>query len=357
MDSYEKSTTLRDPKSEKSENIPTPKYNAISVVGSGSFGVVYQAECMETGKIVAIKKVFQDKRYKNRELHILKELDHINVIKMNSFFYTNATNKDECYLNVVMDYFNNSLSKIIKKYTKGENQMPNILIKLYSYQMLRALYYIQLKGICHRDIKPQNILVDDKTHLLQLCDFGSAKKLTVGETNVAYICSRFYRAPELVFNAVDYSTNIDVWSIGCVIAELVLGKPIFAGDSSINQLVEIIKVIGTPSKTDIKKMNPNYILYKFPIIRSFTLSEIFKEYNMEENFLDLLRKILVYDPLERIKPLNALCHPFFDDLKKEKAKTPDGLGFADMLFNFSEEEKENDRYGLIDKIVPEWYKK
>lgn len=103
-------------------------------------------------------------------------------------------------------------------------------------------------GFCHRDIKPQNLLVHPDTHELNICDFGSAKKLLKGETNVSYICSRYYRAPELIFGATDYGKCIDVWSIGCVIGELLLGQPMFPGDSGVDQLVEIIKILGTPTK-------------------------------------------------------------------------------------------------------------
>ena len=106
-------------------------------------------------------------------------------------------------------------------------------------------------GICHRDIKPQNILVNGRSHELKICDFGSAKKLVKGEPNVAYICSRYYRAPELIFGSTDYTTIIDIWSIACVTAELVLGHPIFPGESGVDQLVEIIKVLGTPTRDEL----------------------------------------------------------------------------------------------------------
>ena len=92
--------------------------------------------------------------------------------------------------------------------------VPILLVKLYTYQMFRSLAYIHAKGICHRDIKPQNLLVDPSPHILKLCDFGSAKKLVKGEPNVSYICSRYYRAPELIFGATDYTPSIDIWSTG-----------------------------------------------------------------------------------------------------------------------------------------------
>jgi len=160
------------------------------------------------------------------------------------------------------------------------------------YQLLRSLAYIHCVGICHRDIKPQNLLLNPATGVLKLCDFGSAKILVAGEPNVSYICSRYYRAPELIFGATNYTTNIgkysmdgnnscgltrllpDIWSTGCVMAELMLGQPLFPGESGIDQLVEIIKVLGTPSREQIKTMNPNYMEHKFPQIKPHPFSKV-----------------------------------------------------------------------------------
>jgi len=121
--------------------------------------------------------------------------------------------------------------------------MPDILVKIYAYQLLRSIGYISQRDICHRDIKPHNILVNPVTNRLILCDFGSAKRLIKGEPNIAYICSRCYRAPELIFGATDYNPQIDVWSagntiisiyLGCVIAELFNGEPLFLGESAVD---------------------------------------------------------------------------------------------------------------------------
>ena len=141
-----------------------------------------------------------------------------------------------------MEFISDNSYKVMKQYNKAKETMPAILIKLYAFQQMRALLYLHYVGICHRDIKPQNLLISQEHFQIKLCDFGSAKKLSKGEPNVSYICSRYYRAPELIFGCSDYSTQIDVWSLACVIAEFILGDPIFPGESGVDQLVEIIKV-------------------------------------------------------------------------------------------------------------------
>ncbi|KAK6159775.1 hypothetical protein DH2020_003156 [Rehmannia glutinosa] len=201
----------------------TISYMAERVVGHGSFGVVFQAKCLENGETVAIKKVLQDKRYKNRELQTMRLLDHPNVVSLKHCFFS-TTEKDELYLNLVLEYVPETIHRVIKHYNKLNQRIPLIYVKLYTYQIFRALSYIHCGiGVCHRDIKPQNLLVK-------------------GEPNISYICSRYYRAPELIFGATEYTTNIDIWSAGCVLAELLLGQPLFPGESGVDQLVEIIKI-------------------------------------------------------------------------------------------------------------------
>jgi len=211
--------------------------------------------------------------------------------------------------------------------------MPLIYTKLYTYQMLRALGYIHAVGICHRDIKPQNLLLDPATSILKLCDFGSAKMLVKGEPNVSYICSRYYRAPELIFGATNYTTAIDVWSAGCVMAELLTGQPLFPGESGVDQLVEIIKVLGTPTREEIQAMNQTYTEYKFPQIKGNPWSKLFKQRPQEA--IDLVSKLLQYTPSTRLKPFEALAHPFFDELRDPNTVLPNGKPLP-PLFNFTE---------------------
>ncbi|XP_018571498.1 glycogen synthase kinase-3 beta isoform X2 [Anoplophora glabripennis] len=340
-------------------------YTDTKVIGNGSFGVVYQAKLCETSELVAIKKVLQDKRFKNRELQIMRKLEHCNIVKLKYFFYSSgdkqaevpcdmsifmatstSLQKDEVYLNLVLEYIPETVYKVARHYSKSKQTIPISFIKLYMYQLFRSLAYIHSLGICHRDIKPQNLLLDPDTGVLKLCDFGSAKHLVKGEPNVSYICSRYYRAPELIFGAIDYTTKIDVWSAGCVLAELLLGQPIFPGDSGVDQLVEIIKVLGTPTKEQIKEMNPNYTEFKFPQIKSHpwqqcsmqacALLQVFRARTPPEA-IELVARLLEYTPSSRISPLQACAHPFFNELREPNTRLPNGNELP-PLFNFTEHE-------------------
>ena len=242
------------------------------------------------------------------------------------------------YLNLVLEYVPETLHSVAKEYSKAKTPFPILSIKLYMYQLARALAHIHAMGICHRDIKPHNLLVDPGRQILKLCDFGSAKALVAGEPNVAYICSRFYRAPELIFGATDYSTAIDVWSQGCVLAELLLGQPIFPGSSGVDQLVEIIKVLGTPTKDQLKSMNQNYQEFKFPQINPQPLSDVFKETTPQEA-IDLTTSLLFYVPTKRLTAMAACQHAFFDELRSPGCVLPDGSPLPSDLFRFTEIEE------------------
>ncbi|CAG8437139.1 13938_t:CDS:2 [Rhizophagus irregularis] len=324
-------------------------YTVTKVVGNGSFGVVYQAKLIKSGEEVAIKKVLQDKRFKNRELQIMKLVSHPNIVYLKSFFYSNGEKKDEVYLNLVLEYVPETVYRASRSYAKNKQIMPMLLIKLYMYQLFRSLAYIHSLGICHRDIKPQNLLLNPATGVLKLCDFGSAKILVAGEPNVSYICSRYYRAPELIFGATNYTTNIDVWSTGCVMAELMLGHPLFPGESGIDQLVEIIKVLGTPTREQIKTMNPNYMEHKFPQIKPHPFSKVFRARTPPEA-IDLISRLLEYTPANRLTAIQAMCHPFFDELRNPETRLPNGRELP-KLFDFTAQEL-SIREDLISQLVP-----
>lgn len=342
-------------------------YEMGRLLGNGSFGLVCEAQHWETGEQVAIKKVLQDPRYKNRELDVMKELCHPNVVALKDYFYTESpaastasngvstaagatttsgtrTQEIQRFLNVVMEHVPDTVYRVMKSYVRNCEPLPLILVRLYTYQMCRSLGYLHSLGICHRDIKPQNLLVDPRTHVLKLCDFGSAKRLIPSEHSVAYICSRFYRAPELMLGATEYTTAIDIWSIGCVLGELLIGKPLFPGDSSVDQLVKIIQVLGTPTRQQMQTMNPNYTEFRFPDVRPKDWKSVVATASSPVDrgpicpaALDLLAALLKYEPNLRLRPYEALAHPFFDPLRDTGCRLPDGSSLP-SLFNFSDAE-------------------
>ncbi|MED6143129.1 transcriptional activator [Stylosanthes scabra] len=293
-------------------------YIAEHVVGTGSFGVVFQAKCRETGEIVAIKKVLQDKRYKNRELQIMQMLDHPNIVALRHCFYS-TTDKEEVYLNLVLEYVPETVNRIARNYSRMNQRMPLIYVKLYTYQICRALAYIHnCIGICHRDIKPQNLLVNPHTHQLKLCDFGSAKVLVKGEPN------------------------------------LIL-QPLFPGESGVDQLVEIIKVLGTPTREEIKCMNPNYTEFKFPQIKPHPWHKVFQK-RLPPEAVDLVCRFFQYSPNLRCTALEACIHPFFDELRDPNTRLPNGRPLP-PLFNFKPQELSGIPPDVINRLIPEHARK
>ncbi|KAG8000603.1 Glycogen synthase kinase-3 beta [Nibea albiflora] len=275
-------------------------YTDTKVIGNGSFGVVYQAKLCDSGELVAIKKVLQDKRFKNRELQIMRKLDHCNIVRLRYFFYSSGDKKDEVYLNLVLDYVPETVYRVARHYSRAKQTLPMVYVKvctcLYMYQLFRSLAYIHSFGICHRDIKPQNLLLDPETAVLKLCDFGSAKQLVRGEPNVSYICSRYYRAPELIFGATDYTSSIE----------------------------------------QIREMNPNYTEFKFPQIKAHPWTKVFRPRTPPEA-IALCSRLLEYTPTARLTPLEACAHSFFDELRDPNVKLPNGRE-KPSLFNFTTQE-------------------
>lgn len=339
------------------EEYDPQKYKISKSVGQGTFGVVFKAKNNYTKKTVAIKKTLQDPQRRNREFEILVELDHPNCIKVHNFYLTEEKDQNEqdrpkylTFLHIVMDYYSQSLYDMIRFYQKSLTPFPDALCTIYSYQLLRAINYVKKLKLSHRDVKPQNIMINTKNQQLVLCDFGSAKRMNPGESSLSYICSRYYRAPELLLGQEFYDYKIDVWSVGCVIAELYQGVPIFPGKSSQDQFFRIASIIGKPTQREVEAMNHEY-KGPLPEVEHVTLQNLLT--NKNPLAVDLLTKLLVYDPKKRIDPLKALMHPYFDQLRM-KEMTVNGRAIVD-LFDFSMDEVEGD-IGIFNHLVPRWYR-
>ncbi|KAH0944106.1 hypothetical protein HID58_003743 [Brassica napus] len=278
-------------------NVTETGYIVTTIAGRN--GQPNQAKCLETGETVAIKKVLQDRRYKNRELQTMRLLDHPNVVSLKHCFFS-TTDKDELYLNLALEYVPETVHHVINHYSNLNQRMPLVYAKVYTYQIFRSLSYIhRCIGVCHRDIKPQNLLVNPHTHQVKLCDFGSAKVL-----------------------------------------------PLFPGESRVDQLVEIIKVLGTPTREEIKCMNPNYTDFKFPQIKAHPWHKVFHK-GMPPEAVDLVSRLLQYSPNLRFTAIDVLVHPFFDELRD-----PNGILYP-PLFNFKPHELQGVPLEMVAKLVPE----
>mmetsp|Transcript_15243 Transcript_15243/g.24229 ORF Transcript_15243/g.24229 Transcript_15243/m.24229 type:complete len:440 (-) Transcript_15243:47-1366(-) len=343
------------------EVIPTEEeqqctYNAERVIGNGTFGIVYSAHIVETDDTVAIKKVFVDRRYRNRELQLWQEMRHPNIVTLKHAFYTSGDSPDELYLNMVMEYVPETVYCVMKRFIKTKQLVPEVFVRLYVYQACRALAHLHASSVVHRDIKPQNLLVDvGRGHVLKLCDFGSAAR--VGSNRpplVAYICSRYYRAPELIFGATNYTTAVDLWSIGCVLGEMLRGRPLFPGENGVDQLVEIVKVLGSPDRRQVLAMNQQYFNFQFPTVGARSWACIFRK-TVGADAIALLSAFLQYDPEERVRPLEACADRFFDDLRDERKRCPDGQAFPTELFSLTSREQSICTQELWDRLVPAWF--
>lgn len=322
----------------------------VTKIGSGTFGTVFKAKVAGTDELVAVKVVIQDKKFKNRELDILKMLaqlkPHPNVVPLLHHYHSSPPDlaPHERCLNLVMTFVPCDLFAIIMQYSENRKMMPMALVKLFTYQMLRGLAWLHNLGICHRDIKPHNVLINPQTKQALICDMGSAKILQPGEENVSYISSRFYRAPELIADSRTYTTQIDLWSLGCVLAEMLLGQPLFQGENSLDQFISIIAVLGTPSPRDMRDMNPVNTSLKFnKKVHSFSLRKVVETACRDavcDDTIELLGQILQYSPVKRITAVEGLTHQLFAELGSHEFR--DCHHPLPPLFDFRPEEISHD---------------
>ena len=316
-------------------------YKETEQISKKMFSSVAQAR-MSNGDVVVVKKIDHDPRFKCRELKILRKMDHRNIVRLNYFFYKTVREGkefeavDKRILHLVMEYLPGTLHLSLKAHRRLKEPISMLCVKVYTFQLFRALAYIHAKGVCHRDLKPQNLLLDPQTGVLKLCDFGSAKQLVHSEPNTTYICTRYYRAPELLLGASDYAFPVDIWAAGCVVGELILGQTLFEGRNGMDQLVEIIKYLGPPSCEQVEEMNAKYSSFKFPQVTPIPWQRVLPP-RAQPEAVDLLSQLLEYMPSKRPKAVQVCFHPFFDELREPGKVLPSGAPLP-PLFDFSSEE-------------------
>lgn len=326
------------------------RYTIEKVIGEGAFGTVYLIYSLETGERVALKKICEDTRYKSRELETLQTIHHPNCLTLIHHFVSESQSTKMLYLNLVTEYVPENLAGVERQYLAVGQTLPTFLVKLISYQLLRVLAYLHAKKICHRDIKPLNILLHPSNCHLKLCDFGSAKFIKTNEQSISYITSRPYRAPELILGASHYDGAIDIWSAGCVIAEMLLGQPLFNGESNPEQLLAIIHILGSPTHSQLVAMNPQCAQFDLPSLPPLPWKSAFRA-SADPLAVDLVSKLCVYNPQNRLRGYVALLHPFFDELRDSNCSLPNGKELP-PLFDFTAEEMPFIGPDLIKQLIP-----
>lgn len=317
-----KSRTLSDLQQEIS--LLDNRYVLQRVIGAGSYGMVICAkDSSDNNSLVAIKRVnkeiFDEVVLAKRILREIKLLDHFNdenIIGLRNILTPKTEDFD--YFYIVMDIMETDLKQVLKSH----QELTEEHIKFFIYQALRALYVIHSAGVIHRDITPANILVNSNCDL-KICDFGLAKEENdTGEYMTDYVTMRWYRAPELVMEDKNYTTKIDVWGIGCILAELLGSRPVFQGKDRVNQLDKIVEVIGTPSAADLDSVGSAPARKYLSKKRHFPPCDWRQKYpNASDEALDLLQQMLIFVPEKRISVADAMQHPFLRTLHEEVGVT------------------------------------
>ena len=303
------------------------KYEVLEVVGEGAYGIVYKCRNKETGKFVAIKK-FKEvedelvKKTMKRELRMLQRMHHENIVDFVEAF------KRKGNLFLVFEYVEKNLLEILQDSPRG---LEPKLIRHFMYQLCKAIKYLHDQNVIHRDVKPENLLVNENMDL-KLCDFGFARLISGSskERLTDYVATRWYRAPELLLTQGEYGPEVDYWAIGCIMGELVDGNPLFPGENEIDQLHCIQKVVGNFTDEQV------YMFYANPIYSGKDLLEVDKPETLEwrylgklpKNAISFMKGLLELDPKKRLNGVTVFQHPYLaklveKDMKKNNDKIAD----------------------------------
>ncbi|KAI8385761.1 kinase-like domain-containing protein [Blakeslea trispora] len=291
-------------------------YEKISKIGEGTYGVVFKAMQKNTKTLVALKKIRLNLQEgvpttTIREIAILKEMKHQNIVKLLDMIQRDAT------IYLVFDFFEMDLRRYMDK-TKRKGMTANH-IKSFTHQLLQGIRYCHSHRIIHRDLKPQNLLID-KYGRLTIADLGLSRAFGVPmRTYTHQVITLWYRAPEILLGSRHYSTAVDMWSVGCIMAEMITLKAIFPGGTQIDEMFRIFQMLGTPTEESWPGVStlPDYNA-SFPPWKSKELRKAIEEFShsihgLPDSTYDLLGSLLTYDPVTRLSALKAEQHVYFYD--------------------------------------------
>ncbi|XP_030381189.1 cyclin-dependent kinase-like 1 isoform X1 [Scaptodrosophila lebanonensis] len=289
------------------------RYEKLSRLGEGSYGVVYKCRDRETGALVAVKRFVESeddpaiRKIALREIRLLKNLKHPNLVSLLEVF------RRKRRLHLVFEFCELTVLHELERHPQG---CPEHLTKQICHQTLLGVYYCHKQGCLHRDIKPENILLTAQGQV-KLCDFGFARMLSPGENYTDYVATRWYRAPELLVGDTQYGTPVDVWAIGCLFAELVRGEALWPGRSDVDQLYLIRKTLGDllPRHIQIFGQNEYFKGITLPVPPTLEPLEDKMPAKALQNPLtiDFLKKCLDKDPAKRWPCDKLIKHSYFDD--------------------------------------------
>ncbi|KAK7696494.1 Cyclin-dependent kinase catalytic subunit [Cerrena zonata] len=279
----------------------------------GTYGVVYKARDVTTNQVVALKKIRLEAEDEGvpstaiREISLLKELKDEHVVRLLDIVHADQK------LYLVFEFLDVDLKRFMENCNKAGSPISLDIVKRFTHQLTSGLLYCHSHRILHRDLKPQNLLIDSN-HNLKLADFGLARAFGIPmRTYTHEVVTLWYRAPEVLLGSRHYSTAIDMWSVGCIFAEMVRrGHPLFPGDSEIDQIFKIFKILGTPNEDTwpgVRQL-PDYK----PTFPQWAAQELAHQVpGLDDDGLELLRDMLTYDISKRISAKRTLIHPYFAD--------------------------------------------
>ncbi|KAF5182666.1 kinase domain [Thalictrum thalictroides] len=299
-------------------------YEKLEKVGEGTYGKVYKAKDKTTGQLVALKKTRLEMDEEGvpptalREVALLQMLSQsLYLVRLLSVEHVDNKKNGKPLLYLVFEYLDTDLKKFIDSHRKSTppSSLPPTLIQSFLYQLCKGVAHCHSHSALHRDLKPQNLLVDKDKGLLKIADLGLGRAFTVPLKSYTHeIVTLWYRAPEVLLGTTHYSTAVDMWSVGCIFAEMVRRQALFPGDSELQQLLHIFRLLGTPTEDQWPGVSSLRDWHEYPQWKPQNLARAVP--NLEPEGVDLLSKMLQYDPANRISAKAALDHPYFDSLDK-----------------------------------------
>jgi cyclin-dependent kinase len=287
------------------------RYQKLEKIGEGTYGIVYKAKDRVSGQIIALKRIRLEAEDEGipstaiREISLLKELRHPNIVRLFDVVHTDRK------LTLVFEYLDQDLKKYLDVCEGG---LDSTILKSFLFQLITGVAYCHHHRVLHRDLKPQNLLINREGEL-KLADFGLARAFGIPVRSYTHeVVTLWYRAPDVLLGSRHYSTPVDMWSIGCIFAEMTSGNPLFTGTSEKSQLDTIFRHLGTPSEatfpgiTQLPEWQTDFPNYSAPS------SMISLVPNIDEAGVDLLTSLLTYDPSHRITAQDARRHPYFQDI-------------------------------------------